>query len=417
MNQKSTLAFAAPFNMMGHASNIQHISTETIRGDATTTETTVRLATQFSGGQGLVERYEASVPVGDSFQQRRRLTIELPRIAVSNHLSLAAGQVSNEILGVERTRLSHLDLSVQPLDPLDVCAQYKFYNHADGRETQDRSVQTVLDLGGVGSLRGSIAEQERLDDAAMILRHVELQRAGDEAGDLAMRVGYTSYGEQFEDGTPAMLAQVNFGSDRHLGVSAVYSEYDERKLTPLTEPSTTVEVRAGDSSALSVRAGFTEQASRAEPERSIGVAAPALGGALRVDYINNPLDPRGKIVMVSDLYELGFQRSLFGGVEMDFGYKYWMPDEDRGTEQYFKLQLNGGEVDQGGKITLSFLSGHFVPYPKSGNPPASLLDLNYERRWRGNGRLVITVAREQAPELSVGIDDNVQGELKYQMAF
>jgi hypothetical protein len=417
-NQKSALTFAAPFNMLGHASNIQHISTETVRGDAITTETTVRLATQFSGGQGLVERYEAAVPVGDDLQQRRRLTIELPRIALSNHLGFAAGQVRNEILGVEQTRLSHVDLSVQPLQPLDVCAQYKFYNHADGRETQDRSVQTVLDLGDVGSLRGSIAEQERLDDVAMVLRHVELQRAGEEAGDLAMRVGYTTYGDQLEEeGAPAMLAQVSLGSDQHVGVSAVYSEYDERKLTPLTEPTTTVEVRAGNASALSMRAGFTEQASRVEPERVIGLATPAFGGALRLDYVNNPLDPRGKLVMVSNLYELGFQRTLFGNVGMDFGYKYWLPDEDLGIEQYFKLQLDGGEVDRGGKIALSFLSGHFVPYPKSGNPPASLLDLSYERRWPGRGRLIITVAREEAPELSVGIDDNVQGQLKYQMAF
>ncbi len=417
MKQKSTLTFAVPFDMLGYASNIQHISTETVAGDAITTETTVRLATQFSGGQGLVESYQATVPVGGDFEERRRLTIELPRIAVSDHLSFAAGQVRNETLGVQETRLSHIDLSVQPLEPLDVCAQYRFYNHADGRETKDRSVQTVLDLGDVGSLRGSIAEQERLDNAAMILRHVELQRAGDEAGDLAMRVGYTSYGEQLEDEAPAMLAQVNFGTDRHLGVSAIYSEYDERKLTPLAEPTTTVEVRAGDVSALSVRAGFTEQASRAEPERVIGVAAPAFGGALRLDYINNPLDPRGKTVLISDLYELGFQRTLFGSVGMDFGYKYWLPDEDAGMEQYFKLQLDGGEVERGGKVALSFLSGHFVPYPKSGEPPASLLDLTYERRWPGAGRLIITVAREEAPTLSVGIDDNVQGQLKYQMAF
>ncbi len=416
-NQKSTLTFATPLSLFGHDSNLQHISTETIKGDAVTAETTVRLATQFSGGQGLLERYDAMVPVGESFEHRRRLTLQSPRISLLDRMSFAIGQVRTETVGVYESRVSHLDLKAQPFEPLDVCAQYRYYDHADGRETKDRSVQTVLALGQTATLRGQILEQEKLDDSPLLVRHVELQRTGSAESALDMRVGYTSYGDQLDENAPTMLAQVNLGDAAHLGVSALYTEYDERKLTPLAEPTTTVEVHAGDPARLGMRAGFTEHAGREQPERAIGLATQAFGGALRFDFINNPLDPRGKVVMVSDLYELGFQRTVFGGVGMDFGYKYWMPDEEQDVEQYFKLQLDGGQVDRGGKVCLSFLTGHFVPYPKKGDPPASLLDLTFEKRWPGEGRILVTVSREEAPTLSVGVDDNVEAELKYQMDF
>ena len=416
-NEKSTFTLGVPLSLFGRDSKFEQIMSETIRANAVTEETTLRLSAQFSGSSALIERYEAVVPVGESFQRRRRLTIESPRISLTDHLSLAAGQVRSDVLGVESSRVSHVDLTAEPFEPMDVMAQYRLYDHPDGRETADRSVQTVLALGETTTLRGSISEAEVLDNATAVMRHVELQRDAPGEGDLDMRVGYTAYGEQTENNGPAMLAQVSVGDDRHIGVSATYTEYDERKLEPLAEPTTLVQVRAGNPERLEIRAGFTEQAGRVEPERVMGLAMRAFGGALRLDYTANPLDPRGRTVMVSDLYELAFQRTIFGGVGLDMGFKYWIPDGDLDIERYYKLQLDGGNEEGGGKITLSYLSGHFVPYPQQGDPPASLLDLTYDKRWPGSGRIHVSVSRDEPPAMSVGIEDNLEAELQYQMTF
>ncbi|MCD6359701.1 MAG: hypothetical protein J7M38_02480, partial [Armatimonadetes bacterium] len=417
LNQKSTLNVGVPMSLFGHDSRLEHIATETIAGAAVTEQTTTRLSAQFAGGTGLVERYEASVPIGEDKQLQRRLRLELPTIPITHYFGLAAGQTRSEVVGEYESRISHLDLTAKPLRPLDVRASYRYYDHPDGRETKDRSVQTSLALSSTTTLHSSIVEAERLDADAATVRHIELQRVGHSEGDIAVRVGYTDYGVQYEDEPPAVLAQLSVGSNNRFAVSATYTEYDTTKMVQLPEPSTAVEIRAGDPSHLAVRAGFTEQASRVEPERSLGVAAGVMGGSLRLTYINNPLDPTNKVVMVSDLYELGFQRTVFGSVGLDLGLKYWIPDGEEGARTFYRLQLDGGSEEAGGKIALSYLSGHFVPYPTSGQPPASLLDLSYYKRWGDAGRLVITVSREEPPVMSVGLDDNIEAELKYQMRF
>jgi len=109
-----------------------------------------------------------------------------------------------------------------------------------------------------------------------------------------------------------------------------------------------------------------------------------------------------------------------GSVSLDFGYRYFIPRDDlgQGNDQFFKLRLDGGSPEDGGQIALSYLSGQFVPYPKRGAPPASLLDLSYEKRWAETaGRLTVSLQREQAPALSVGIEDNLEAEVKYETVF
>lgn len=416
-NCKSVLSFAVPLTLFGTPTRLEHVATETIVGTAVTDEAVMRLAAQFGASQALVERWQSAVTSGDTVTRQRRLRIESPLIPISRYASLAAGQTRTEVVGVSESRTSHIDLAARPLTPLEISARYLLYDHPDGRSTADRSVQTVLALSDTSTLRGSFTQAERLDNAPAITRHLEVQRNPHGDGDLTVRVGYTDYGVQCPDDRPAVLAQVSVGSANRLGVSATYAEYDQANLTPLPEPATAVELRVGQPERLALRAAFTEQPSRVQPERTVGIATSLLGGSLHLSYVDNPLDPTGRSVMVSDLYELGFRRTVFGSVGLDLGYRYWLPEDGEGPESYYKLQLDGGSEDGGGKIALSFRSGHFVPYPTTGAPPASLLDLSYTKRWDDRGRLVITVSRQEPPVASVGLDDNLEAQLKYQMRF
>lgn len=416
-DQKSVLSLAAPFSAFGHDALIEHIATETIRGTAWQSDSVFRLTAQFDGSPAIIERTETTTPSGEDVTHRTRLRFQSPQIRLADAMSLSANQMREEVEGDEVSRVSNIALTLKPFDPLDIQAGMTFQQQPGHEQLETRNLQTVLALAPGARLRGSISEREQEDGSPVVLRHVEVQR--DRQDDLFdMRVGYTSYGDQIEQEDTALLAQVAVGADTGLGLNATYTEFDEKKMEPLAEPTTTVEVRAGDPGHVGMRAAFTEQATRTEPERTIGMAMTAFGGALRMDFIDNPLDPRGQTVMESDVYQIGFQREVFGGVQLDLGYRYFMPDGDADSEQFYKLRLDGGNVEDGGKITLSYLSGHYVPYPRSGDPPASLLDLTYEKRWPGDqGRLTLSLSREEAPSASVSVDDNIEGEVKYETRF
>ncbi|MGD9495604.1 MAG: hypothetical protein AB7Y46_04765 [Armatimonadota bacterium] len=417
-DEKNVLTLSAPLRLLGHDATIEHIATETIRGSDWQEQRILRLSAQFAGSPGIIERTQTIKPAGDDVQHHERLRFQTPSIHLAEAVSLSADQVRDSVDGDESSRVSHVQLVLKPFDPMDVAANLTISERPGQPATEHRDVRTVLALAPSLNLRGSVTEQQRVDDSPIILRHLEVQRDGQSDADPDVRVGYTSYGAQQEDEETALLAQVSVGSETELGLNATYAEYDEKKLQPLAEPTTTVELRAGDPAELGMRAAFTEQASRAAPERTVGLAMGALGGALRLDYINNPLDPRGKEVMLSDVYELAFTRTVFGGVSMDVGYRYFLPEEGEDGDHFFKLRLDGGEVERGGKIMLSYLSGHYVPYPRSGDPPASLLDLTYEKRWPGDeGRLLLTLSRREAPSMSVGVDDDVEGEIKFETRF
>jgi hypothetical protein len=314
--------------------------------------------------------------------------------------------------------VSRIDLSLLPLEPLEVKAIYTRHEQPGEETLDDHDVRTALSLSDSAMLKGGIEQQQRRDESPAVLRHLELSK---QAGDaLDMRLGYTSFGAQHEEAGGDMLAQLSVGNDREIGLSAFYTEYNEKKNQPLDDPTTKLELRAGEPSELSFRAGYADHVGRAEPERSMGFAMEAFGGAMKLDYIRNPLDPRGKEVMLSDVYELAFKRHVMGSVSMDLVYRYFIPraGEVMDRDHFYKLRLDGGNVNEGGQIALSYLSGHFVPYPKRDDPPASLLDLTYEKRWPGDaGRLTLSVAREEAPQFSDGIDDSFEAEVKYETIF
>ena len=288
-----------------------------------------------------------------------------------------------------------------------------------GKTRRDHDIRTRLRLGDSARLSGSIVEKEQREGSPEIVRHIELQRDRSSDRDVDVRVGYTSFGAQQDESETGLLAQVSVGDQSVLGVSATYTEYHEKKMEPLPEATKQVEVRAGDPSRIGLRAGYSDQAGRPEPERTIGVAMNTLGGALKLDYLRNTLDPRGENVMLSDVYELGFRRSVFGGIAMDLGYRYFIPRDDSpyDSDHFFKLRLDGGNARDGGKIALSYLSGHFVPHPRRGAPPASLLDLTYEKRWSDDGRIIVSLTREEPPVLSTSEEENFEAQVKYETRF
>ncbi len=416
--EKSVLTFMTPFQAFGHDATFEHKQTETLKNEKRTEERVMRLAADFNGSEGLIEKTDTVESQGEDLEHRARLRMQTPDIGLTGWAHLSARQVRDEVEGEETSRLSQVDLSLIPVQPLEVRATYTRHEQPGEETLDDHDIETALALSDNAMLKGGIEQEQRRDESPSILRHLELnQKAG---SDLDVRFGYTSFGKQFEDAGGDMLAQLSVGDDRKIGLSAFYTEYDEKKRKPLDEATTKLQLRAGDPASLSFRAGYSDNRGRAEPERSLGFALDAFGGAMTLDYIRNPLDPRGRDVMLSDVYEMAFKRQVMGSVSLDFGYRYFIPRgaEARERDHFFKVQLDGGNVEEGGQIALKYLSGHFVPYPKRAAPPASLLDLSYEKRWpEDSGRLTLSVAREEAPELSDDVDDSFEAQVKYETVF
>ena len=418
-NEKRILNFMTPFRMFGHDATFEHSQTETIKNEITQEERVMRLAADFNGSRAMVERTETVAPRGEDLEHRARLRMQTPKIDLTEWASFTANQVRDEVEGDETSRVSRIDLSVEPFEPLEVHAIYTRHE-APGQDTRDdHDIRTALSLSDSAMLKGGILERGARDGSPSIIRQLELTKQAGDTG-LDMRFGYTSFGAQYEEAGGDMLAQLNWDAGSTIGLSAFYTEFDEKKKKPLAEATTTLELRAGDPADIGFRAGYSSHAGREEPERTLGLAMDAFGGALKVDYIRNPLDPRGKLVMLSDVYEMSFKRQVMGSVSMDVGWRYFVPraGEVLDTDHFYKLQLDGGDINQGGQIALKYLSGHFVPYPKRGNPAASIIDLSYEKRWPEDaGRLTLSFAREEAPVLSVGVDDSFEAEVKYETIF
>ncbi|MFP4248823.1 MAG: hypothetical protein ACLFU7_04130 [Armatimonadota bacterium] len=417
--EKSILNFATPFRAFGHDASLQHTETETVQNERTSEESVTRLAAKFDGGQGFIERTRTVESKGEDLEHRARLRMQTPDIGLSEWANVTASQVRDELEGEETSRVSRVDLSIEPFDPLEVHAIYTRHE-APGMETRaDHDIKTALSLSDSALLQGAIREISRDDGSPSLVRDFELtKRAGDTG--LDMRLGFLSLGAQNQESDGEMLGQLKWDAGSDIGLSAFYTEYNDKKKKPLDDPTTTLELRAGDPANLGFRAGYSDHAGRDEPERSLGFATEAFGGGLKLDYIQNPLDPRGKSVMLSDVYELAFKRQVMGSVSMDLGYRYFMPKtgEALDTDHFFKLQLDGGNVNDGGQIALKYLSGQYVPYPKRHDPPASVLDLSYEKRWPSDeGRLKLSFSREEAPELSTNVDDNFEAEVKYETVF
>ena len=103
-------------------------------------------------------------------------------------MTLGVGHLQQDVVGVETTRTSHVDLTAKPIEPLDISANYKLTDSGPGAETKDRQVQTALALSDTMSLQGSISEVETQDGPAAIVRHLEVQRTKHSDEDLGVRV-------------------------------------------------------------------------------------------------------------------------------------------------------------------------------------------------------------------------------------
>ena len=142
--QKSTLAFAAPMSLLGHKSQVEHMCTETINGDSIQEDRTLRLTAQFDEGPGTLERTETVIPTEDGLQRRRLMLVQSPKIGLGNALTLAAGHRREDVVGVESTRTSHLDLIAKPLKPLDISANYRVHDLGEGVETRYHFLFVIL---------------------------------------------------------------------------------------------------------------------------------------------------------------------------------------------------------------------------------------------------------------------------------
>ncbi len=417
-----TSDFQMPFSLFGTAAKLEQNRVTLRETDRYEIRYRSYLAVAMNGEKLELERRVTNIPGDEGTARERRFSIQTPKFELfTDWAGLKGNHIVTEYSDKPSIRTTSIDLTAQPFKSLDLTGNYYIRDAGDGQDSRTRKLHGTLKLSDTLALKGRFDQSNTADNEATILRNVYLTKDKNGDNGLGIQVGYTTWGGLDQESDSASDIRFAWGNPKHLGLNLQLTEYDAKKWSLLDEPIIEAAIQHGESDRLNIKFEYGDQPGRPARKRGIHLSLPALGGAMKLGYVNNPLGRHGKSVLPATRYDLGFSRQIFGGVNLDVGYRYCdfreqvLPEQ---VVQYLKLQLVGGAEDAGGKIDLSYQSGDFVPQP---NPkkvvPAALLDLSYTKNWGDQGSLVLSLHRVTPPANSQDIKKSCEGRLEYSAAF
>lgn len=424
--QLSALA-KAPVTMVGRevATEAQYLAIERPDGSERD-QMRMRMAVPFKPGPLVVQRTATTdtTPAGEE-AETRVLTVAAPRVPVHERASVQADMEIKDLPQGEEHRTTHFNVQTQPTSDLSVSADYRLRELGETGEIADRRLDAAYALSDRLSLNARYLDREQLDKSPYIQRTMLLERRTSDPADLRLRAGMTATDTGDAQGDALHLVEMAFGDPRKLGLSLKYQEYDEQKLTDLGDPIIHLGLQSGDPRSFHWEVGYEDFKDRPAPRRHYGVGLPIGDTSLRLALHQNeidPTDPKRKRVRVADVYEAGVSSTVFGDVDLDFGYRYCeypesadVPDH---TNQWWQIKLTGGRAEAGGAIQLGYASGDFVPLAsKPERTPTSTLSLRYEKRWNGDGALSLNLNRTTMPEAIPDLKDSYEGRLQFEHRF
>ncbi len=422
LTEKKTTVLSLPFTISGRTIGHQHsLVTQDVDGVASETFRT-ELSVPISGGNAVLHRQVKTKPNGDDGEwKQRQLVLKTPSFHIGSIAKFNVSRSTTETVGEDALRVTDLALDVHPFDPLDVAAKWNLTDNGPETALKSRGVNTSWEFTDDLALRYAFTEQEVIDKTPTILRHLELEKTPKTASGFALSAGYVSYGADGEPAEPAALVKVGVGKEGVIRLDAKYSEFDDRKKLDRYDEHPFIEVilRHSSDQNRSVQLRYQDQQGRDDPERGIRFAFGALGGNMQLGYGQNALGPDGKNIRRADVYDAVLDRKIFGGdVNFKLGVRYCDYIEEELIEQHYDIRVDGGDEDGGGKVSLSYFSGEFVPNPKRSEIlPRSVFKLGYSRTWGDLGRLSLTLNRETAPDDMPAEEGNIAGQLRFQMDF
>ena len=417
-----TTEFQMPFNVLGTWAKLEQNRVTLRETDRYEIRYRSYLAVVISGEKLELERRVTNIPGDEGIKRERQFSIQTPKFQLfTDRAGVKANHIVTEYSDKPSIRTTSVDLTAQPLKSLNLTGNYQIRDEGAGQDSRHRKLHGALKLSKTLALNAHFEQSNAVDNEATVLRHIYLTKDKNGDNGLGIQLGYTTWGGPDHKWDPASDIRLAWGNPKHLGLNVQLTQYDSKKWQPLDKPIVQLAIQHGEPDRFNIKFEYGDQPDRPARSRGIHLALPALGGAMKLGYVDNPLDRHGKNVLAATRYDLGFSRKIFGSVDLDVGYRYCdfrepvLPEQ---VVQYLKLQLVGGEEDRGGKINLSYQSGDFVPQP---NPkkavPAALLDLRYTKHWGDQGSLVVSLHRVTPPANSQDIKESCEGRLEYSTVF
>ena len=421
LTEKKSTVLIAPFSLCGKTiSHQQSMVKETVGGTRTDTFRT-ELSVPLNGGAAVLHRQVKSRPNDEDGEwKQRELIVKTPDFRVGSVVKFNADRTTTQTVGQEPLYVTNISFNAQPFDPVSLDGRWQLKDdEAAGLALKSRVLHSSWAICDALALKYHFTESEIAESSPTILRHIELVRNPKKASGIAVSAGYLTYGADGVESDPAALVKVSVGKESSLLLSALYSEYDEKKMTVWKDdPVVGVTLKHSSGSDRSIQFKYQDQEGRIDAERGIGVAFGALGGSMLMGYSQNALGADGKTIRRADVYDGMYEREVFGDLNLQLRLLYCDYIEDGTVDQHYDIKLDGGSEERGGKVAVSFASGELVKKPSGATLlPRSVLDLSYTRKWGDRGRVSLSLRRETSPDDGSEQEGDVRGNLTYTMDF
>lgn len=420
-NKQRKWVLNAPFKLEGKTFGHEQTFIRRDKEGRKTESLISELELPIASKQATVRRHVDTHPATEEHPEwkREQLLFRTPEFRVGDMMSVSAIQTRTQSKSGHTEKDTTLDMGVRPLEELTFNAKWNFEEQETGEGERQRRVDTALAITDDTELTYHFKQDDDIDRRATVQRHLLLKR---QKSDVSLQAGYVSFGVQGEPVKPAARVDLGLGDEKGLRLDANYKEYDPKKMRTFEEePFINLVLSHSPSEGKKVRLKYHDQKGRVDPERGVDFSFDALGSTWRLGLIRNPILSGEKHVTEADVYDATISRSIFGSLNLEASLLYYNYSEglyDENVDQHYRFTLDGGEVDRGGNLALSFASGELIRNPKKRTvrSPLSVLDFQYSRRWGDNGELRLVLTRETSDEGDLE-DGHVSGRLEYGVSF
>lgn len=376
---------------------------------------TSKLSAPLWGGQATLQRQTVTRPTETGDWVQRQMAFTLPAYRIADMVSLQGQRIHTDTPGNLTNKVTNLNITAQPLEPLRIQAQYLVNDSGPQKQVRTRKVHSTWAAGDRLSIQGQYSEIDNPGISPTTFRLVEIVRPRSGNG-LGLTAGLASWGQhnkQIDDGRRVELV---VGNPKGLAVRAGYAEYDIKKNTPYDDDAVVaIAVEHGTPERFLVRWRYEDAVGRVAPYRVIDLAMPVLGGSLALGFSDNPVGP-DNVIRQAEQYDATLRRTIFSDVNMEVGYRYLDYDSDE-VDKFMRIKLDGGQERRGGKIALVYHTGDFSYDPKKKQlSPESTLDLSYSRVWGPDTRINLTLSRQTSPVVRFD-GDNIEARMEYKVVF
>ena len=351
----------------------------------------------------------------DRGPRQRIETLQVPMLTLfTPRIKAAFSQTRTETVGGSTVRNTTWRTELTPTKKIKVATQVNEVDQGEGKVARTTDIRADVPVGERLALNLRYLEKQQVGISPVIGRTVALRHQRQKPAPIQLEVAYTSYETpESQPMDPALTAKLSVGKPDTTLVTATLAEFDQGSLTRYPEEVLDLSVKRHLTSSLGIEYRYFDQPGRPGPLRTVALAGSIGDNKVRVAATTYPPNPRNpREIRPADHYEAEVQRNI-GTVALTLGFRhceYRTDPED--ADNFLKVGLAGGKPEGGGQLSLTYMTGDFVP-PPSGQPiPGSLLELKYNKRFGDATELSLSLRRTTPPWDTYDGDPYMEGRLE-----